>query len=239
MSPQKGTRMTVLVIAAHPDDEVLGCGATMARLLEEGHDVHVLILGEGQTSRSDDRSATPASVLRDLEADARAAAAVLGVTDLTCAGLPDNRFDALALLDVVKIVERQIARVRPQVIYTHHPGDLNVDHGVAFRAVVTATRPVEGAPVVDELYAFEVASSTEWAFARIEPTFRPNVFVDVSPWVERKVQAMECYRSERRQAPHPRSPELVRAAAVRWGAVAGVAAAEPFELIRAFRRRPR
>lgn len=227
--------MTILVIAAHPDDEVLGCGGTIARYAAEGHAVHIGILGEGISSRHTARADAPPDRLQDLQTDAAAAAATLGARSVLSGGLPDNRFDEVSMLDVVKLVEEWITRLRPDVVYTHHPGDLNVDHGVTFRAVLTATRP--GTSTVSDLYAFEVPSSTEWAFQRIEPAFRPSVFVDISSEIEQKITAMECYRSERRSAPHPRSPEMLRAVAERWGAVAGMSAAEPFELIRSLRHR--
>ena len=228
--------MTTLVIAAHPDDEVLGCGGTIARYASEGQDVHIAILGEGVSSRHARRSDAPAGGLLQLQADARAAAAAMGARSVLFGGLPDNRFDQVALLDVIKQVERWIGDVRPDVVYTHHPGDLNVDHGITFRAVLTATRPGASSVAVPDLYAFEVPSSTEWAFQRVEPVFRPSVFVDIAAGLEKKVAAMQCYESERRDAPHPRSPEVLRAAAVRWGSVAGVQAAEAFELIRSVRR---
>jgi LmbE family N-acetylglucosaminyl deacetylase len=173
--------------------------------------------------------------LDDLHACARRAADMVSAKDLCLHGLPDNRFDTLPLLKVVKIVEERIARLRPEVVYTHHGGDLNVDHQVTNRAVLTATRPMAGHPV-RELYTFEVASSTEWAFQRLEPVFRPNVFVDVSRHLETKVRAMAAYQSESRAFPHPRSSEALVAAAARWGSVAGCAAAEAFELIRSVRQ---
>jgi|SRR5450755_732341 len=224
----------VLVIAAHPDDEVLGCGGTAARLVNEGREVHFAILGEGITSRHAQRDAADADQLTRLHRQAHAAAAKVGVKNVHLHNLPDNRLDTVALLDVVKIVEDLVDRIQPQVIYTHHAGDLNVDHGVIHRAVLTATRPIAGQPV-REIYAFEVPSSTEWAFQRIEPTFRPNVFVDISGTIEAKVAAMECYRSEARAFPHPRSSEALRAIATRWGSVVGCAAAEAFELVRSIR----
>lgn len=228
--------MKVLVIAAHPDDEILGCGATAARLVSEGHDVQFAILGEGLTSRTSNREDTDPTLLAKLHEQARAAAAKVGVRSVTLHNFPDNRLDTVPLLDVVKVVEQLVDRVRPEVIYTHHAGDLNVDHGVIHRAVLTATRPLAGQRV-REIYAFEVPSSTEWAFQRIEPAFRPNVFVDVSGTLEAKIAAMQCYDTEARQFPHPRSPEALRAIAKRWGSVAGCGAAEAFELIRAIRPR--
>lgn len=226
--------MKVLVIAAHPDDEVLGCGATAARLVIEGHDVHFAILGEGITSRHRNRADVDPAQVAALHQKAHAAAAKLGVKSLILHKLPDNRLDTVPLLDIVKIIEDLVDRMKPEIIYTHHGGDLNIDHGVIHRAVLTATRPLAGQPV-QEIYAFEVPSATDWAFQRLELSFRPNVFVDVSRTLEAKIAAMACYETEVRQFPHPRSPEALRALAVRWGSVTGFAAAEAFELVRSIR----
>ncbi len=225
--------MTIGIVVAHPDDEVLGCGGTIARVANE-RNVSVLILGEGISSRYDRRDDADVSALGNLTADARVAGGVLGVAAIELAGLPDNRFDNVPLLDVIKQVERWVEKVRPAVIYTHHPGDLNIDHAVTFRAVLTATRPTQGCPV-RELYGFEVSSSTEWAFQRFEPVFRPNVFVHIAEAIEVKIRAVQAYASEIRPFPHPRSPEALRAVARRWGSVVGVDYAEAFELIRAVR----
>jgi LmbE family N-acetylglucosaminyl deacetylase len=226
--------MTVLVIAAHPDDEVLGCGGTIARLARKGHDVYIAILGEGVTSRYQQREQADHALIEALCARSRQVAELLGARDLFLYNLPDNRFDTVPLLDVIKIVEELVVRLQPRVIYTHHGGDLNIDHLVVHRAVLTATRPVAGCPV-REIYAFEVPSSTEWAFEQFYPTFRPNVFVDTSTSLETKVQAMALYESEARPFPHPRSPEALRAIARRWGSAVGVEAAEAFELVRSVR----
>ena len=227
--------MTTLVVAAHPDDEVLGCGATAARLAAHGEDVVLAILGEGAVSRYSNPADADQQEVAALAADSRRAADVLGAKEVRLFGLPDNRFDTVALLDIVKLIEDVIADVSPQCIYTHHGGDLNIDHQMVFKATLAATRPVPGQGVT-ELYAFEVNSSTEWAFQRVHPVFRPSVFVDVSETLDVKVEALEAYSSEIRAFPHPRSPEAVRAAAQRWGSVVGVAAAEAFEPIRVIRR---
>jgi len=224
----------LLVIAAHPDDEVLGCGGTAARLVREGREVHFAIMGEGITSRHEQRDAADKDQLVRLHQQAHAAAGKVGVKHVHLHQLPDNRLDTVPLLEVVKLVEDLVERVEPEVIYTHHAGDLNVDHGIIHRAVLTATRPIPGQPV-REIYAFEVPSSTEWAFQRIEPSFRPNVFVDITQTLDAKVAAMECYETEARKFPHPRSPEALRAIATRWGSVVGCAAAEAFELVRSVR----
>jgi LmbE family N-acetylglucosaminyl deacetylase len=220
----------VLVVAAHPDDEVLGVGGTMARHASEGDVVTVLILGEGAVARD----AATRDEVATLESQARRANAILGVTDVRFAKLPDNRFDRLDLLDIVKAVEAVVSETRPALVYTHHAGDLNVDHRLTAHAVITATRPVPGSPV-REVAAFEVASSTEWAFGQIAGMFTPNAFRDISTTLERKLEALGCYAAEMAPAPHPRSPEVVRAMAVRWGSVAGRMAAEAFEIVRIIR----
>lgn len=228
--------MNVLVIAAHPDDEVLGCGGTMARLAREGHTVYVAILGEGITSRFQERDAADSALLEELHSHCPEAMAILGVEEPFLYSLPDNRFDTLPLLDVVKIVEELIEKTLPEVIYTHHGSDLNVDHQVVHRAVLTATRPI-GEGAVREVYTFEVLSSSEWGFHHSADRFRPQVFTDVSETLDLKCAAMEVYESEARDFPHPRSPEAIRALAKRRGSTAGFAAAEAFELVRALRPR--
>ncbi len=224
---------SLLVIAAHPDDEVLGCGGTISRVSNE-NDVHIGILGEGISSRYDHREAADSTELRRLQNEARSVAKLLGAKSIEFGGFPDNRFDELPLLDLIKHLERWVEELQPHAIYTHHPGDLNIDHQLTFRAVLTATRPMQGRPV-REVYAFEVPSSTEWAFQRFEPAFRANVFVDISATIEIKIQAMQSYTGEVRPFPHPRSPEALRAIAQRWGSAAGVEYAEAFELIRSVR----
>lgn len=222
----------ILVVAAHPDDEVLGCGGTLARQAREGSEVYIAILGEGSTSRQ--RADADASGVAELQAQSLEVAGLLGVREVFHCGLPDNRFDTLPLLDVVRAVEDLIAKVSPEVIYTHHGGDLNIDHVIVNRAVLTAARPLEGQSVRD-IYAFEVPSSTEWAFQRLEQPFRPNAFIDISTTIDSKIEGMEKYTGEVRPFPHPRSPEALRAIAKRWGSVVGTEYAEAFELIRSIR----
>lgn len=228
------TNERILVVAAHPDDEVLGCGATIARLAREGAEVYIAIMGEGITSRYQQREQADRKALETLHDSSRRVAALLGAKDLFMHDLPDNRFDTVPLLDVIKIVEDLVKRLRPQAVYTHHGGDLNIDHAITSRAVLTATRPLAGCPVRD-LLMFEVPSSTEWAFQRYEPVFRPTVFTDVHGTIDAKIKAMELYEGEMRAFPHPRSALALRAIAQRWGSVVGVAYAEAFELVRMIR----
>lgn len=226
--------MNTLIIAAHPDDEVLGCGGTIARLTKEMKNVYVAILGEGITSRYGQREQADQKLIEALGNRSRQVSKLLGVKELFLFNLPDNRFDMVPLLDVIKIIEDMLNKLRPEIIYTHHAGDLNIDHAITHRAVLTATRPVENCPV-KELYTFEVPSSTEWAFSQFKPVFQPNVFVDISATLETKIQAMQIYESEIRHFPHPRSSQALRAIAERWGSGVGLPAAEAFQLARSIK----
>ena len=223
--------MTVLVIAAHPDDEILGCGGTISNLADTGHDVYVAILGEGITSRYTDRETVKSSELEALHSKAQQASDLLGVRELFLYSLPDNRFDTVPLLAVVKVIEGLVDRLQPETVYTQHGGDLNIDHVITYRATLTATRPMRGTSV-KRLYAYPVASSSEWAFGQFAPGFQGSVYVDITANLERKIVAMQLYESEARPFPHPRSPKALRAAAQAYGSQVGVEAAEPFHLVR-------
>jgi N-acetylglucosamine malate deacetylase 1 len=224
---------TALVIAAHPDDEVLGCGATIARLVAEGWAVHVLIVAEGATSRSVKRDTSMHQVeLSDLAKCAEAANNILGSTSIKLHSLPDNRMDGVELLDVVKLIEAEIDRYKPCLVLTHHAGDVNIDHRVLHDAVVTACRPQPQHSVKNLLF-FEVPSSTEWRPAASGMYFAPNYFYDVTAFLEKKLKALHAYTPEMRSFPHPRSIEAVEHLA-RWrGATIGCVAAEAFMLGRA------
>jgi LmbE family N-acetylglucosaminyl deacetylase len=228
--------MKYLVIAAHPDDEILGCGATVAKLAKQGHQVCIAILAEGITSRYSERHSDLQPMVRELRQTTLKVAESIGAVSFPLEGYPDNRMDTIPLLEVAHLAERIIKQVEPQAIYTHHFGDLNIDHQIINRAVLTATRPGAGSISVPDVYTFETPSSTEWAFnAGLGRPFQPNVFVEVTDTLELKLAAMAMYESESRAFPHPRSPEALRAIAMRWGSVAGVEAAEAFELIRSIR----
>ena len=227
-----GSNKKVLVVAAHPDDEVLGCGGTIAQHADTGDQVQVLIVAEGSTSRQQKRDRT--QVQDDLSALAQAAqtaGSILGAAGVELLDLPDNRLDSLDRLDLIKRIEECVDRHRPECVYVHHAGDVNVDHRRLHEAVVTACRPTPG-HVVKRLLSFEVASSTEWQPPGSAPAFQPNWFVDISGQWERKREALLAYSSEMRHWPHARSLEAVEHLA-RWrGAQVGVEAAEAFCLLR-------
>ena len=222
---------TILVIAAHPDDEVLGCGGTIARHAKAGDDVHVVILGEGITSRDDKRiREANKDGLSKLSKAAHQANDILGVKSLVLHDFPDNRMDSLDRLDVIKVVEGFIERFEPDKIYTHHCGDLNIDHRRIHEAVVTACRPMPGNQGVDTILFFEVPSNTEWQPPGSAVPFAPDWFVDISKTLELKLQALLAYESEMRPWPHARSVKAVEHLAGWRGASIGVAAAEAFIL---------
>ncbi len=217
---------TVLVVAAHADDEALGCGGTLAKHVAQGDTVHVVFVADGVTARE---NAAPADLLGRQQATENATR-TLGISTVACLNLPDNRLDSLPLLDVVQPLEAIIRKLAPQIIYTHHYGDLNVDHRIVHQAVMTACRPMPGSPV-REILAFEVISSTEWSSQGLAP-FLPNVFVDISAELEVKMLALEAYRQEMRDPPHSRSLEHVRCLAQHHGFSTGSAAAEAFMAMR-------
>ena len=220
----------MLVVAAHPDDEILGSGATIAKHSQQGDAVHVVILAEGITSRDHrpDREKRQEE-LTALKEAARRANGILGAASVKLHDFPDNRMDSCALLDIVKVVESAVSERHPEVIYTHHAGDLNVDHRRVHEAVVTSGRPSPGYGHRRLLF-FEVASSTEWQTPGSGVIFAPTWYVDVSGTLGLKVKALEAYQSELRPFPHPRSIAAVEHLA-RWrGATVGVPAAEAFVL---------
>ncbi len=226
--------MKALLIAAHPDDEVLGCGGTISKLAAQGHEIHILILANGLTSRSDFDPQRDACALAAHHARAEKAGQLLGAASVKLAGFPDQKMDTLPLLEVTKRIEQEIYFRSPETVFTHHGGDLNMDHVVTYRATLTATRPTSTS-TVKAVYAYEVPSSTEWSFQRFEPKFHPSLFFDISDSLTRKIEAMQIYESETRPFPHPRSPEALESIARKWGSTIGVRAAEAFEVVRELR----
>jgi len=228
---------TVLVVAAHPDDEILGVGGTVARHVAKGDIVYALILGEGQTSRGRHREDIDRNIVDELHKNTLESAKAVGYQEVFFADFPDNRFDHVDLLDIVKEIEQMIERLHPQILYTHYSGDLNIDHQYTARAVLTASRPI-GAYCVEEIYAFETLSSSEWNFDySAQSAFCPNVFIDITDYYYLKEQAMNCYVSELCNFPHPRSLVGMDSLSKTRGMTAGMERAEAFMLVRSVRRR--
>ena len=205
--------MKIAVFAAHPDDETLGAGGTIARLAKEGHEITVVI-----------------AAIRHLEKECRQVCEMLGVKTLLFKQFPDQMFET-EYRHIQITIEAALKDIEPEVVYTHHPGDLNLDHQIIAKTVLTACRPKPGCSVKD-LYQFEVPSSTDWSFGY---TFQPNVFVDISEWLSLKQNAMEIYQGEVQPYPHPRSRRSLSNIAGRWGNMVGLNHAEAFQLVRSIR----
>jgi LmbE family N-acetylglucosaminyl deacetylase len=227
---------SVCVFAAHPDDEVLGCGGTIAKHVERGDIVNVIIFAEGIFSRSNPSSEDPPSSvavekLDMLRKSAVAANQILGVHNLQFLSFPDNRMDSIDRLDIIKAVELYVEEHKPDRIYTHHSSDLNVDHRRLHESVVTATRPIPNS-IKPSILSFEVASSTEWQSPTIGHAFQPNFFSDISSTLEKKTAALGEYLCEMRDWPHARSVQAVQHQAHYRGSQIGTNSAEAFVLLR-------
>jgi LmbE family N-acetylglucosaminyl deacetylase len=219
---------SILILAAHPDDEALGCGGSVAKLASEGAAIHVAFLADGVFSRAGDADEQFQELLIR-RAAAQNACDILGVKSVSFGEFPDNRMDTVALLDISKALEELIAEHQPEMVFTHHAGDVNIDHRRIHEAAVVACRPQKGHPV-KTLLCFEVPSSTEWQLPGSAPVFSPNWFVDISDTLELKLAALDAYAAELRAWPHPRSRQGVEHLAHWRGATVGAVAAEAFML---------
>lgn len=234
MIKQINKKKSILVVAAHPDDEILGCGGTMAVHSQTEDEVFVLILGEGITSRDEKRDKEKrGKEIDNLRMNIEAANRIVGTKKSFAFDFPDNRFDSIPLLDIIKVVEKVKNEVIPDIVYTHHHGDLNIDHRITFQAVLTVFRPLKGEKA-KEIYSFEVPSSSEWSSGRGNH-FIPNHFVDIKTTLKKKINAMKAYKSEIREFPHPRSEAAIAALACVRGIIVGLDCAEAFEVIRQVR----
>jgi LmbE family N-acetylglucosaminyl deacetylase len=218
-----------LVVAAHPDDEILGCGGTVARHVAEGDSVKLLIMTDGVSSRLITKQLDKINRTKAL----KSAAKILGVQNFVQFNLPDNQMDTVPLLEIVKTIEPIIQKERPDIVYTHHAGDLNVDHRKTLAAVLTACRP-QPSLSVRQIYGFEILSSTDWSAPQTNQ-FSPNLFVDISNYLKTKLKALKAYKKEMKPAPHSRSYQHVEILARHRGNSIGFYAAEAFMIIRDLR----
>ncbi len=222
-------KQSVLVVVAHPDDEILGCGGALKKLSLEGHRVDVLFISDGATSRSAP-TADISKLLQSRRGAANKACEIIGVKSISFGDFPDNQLDTVSLLSIVKYIEFYIQEFQPSLIFTHHKGDLNIDHQLVSQAVFVASRPQNNCSV-KTILACEIPSSTEWNFAG-NNVFTPNWFIDITDTLERKCLALEAYKDELRLFPHSRSIEAIRSLASWRGASIGKSAAEAFMLCR-------
>ena len=217
----------VLVIAAHADDDVIGCAGTIARHIEKGDIVNVAFMTDGVSSRKGGATKQEITARKNCAVQT---SIILGTKEPTFFDFPDNRMDSVDFLDIIQSIEDLIIKKKPTIIYTHFSGDLNVDHHLTHRAVLTACRPQSNSTVT-EIYCFEVLSSTEWNSVT-SPHFIPNVFVNISDYWDRKLEVLKVYERELRESPHSRSYQCLKALSVYRGETNGFDFAEAFVLER-------
>jgi LmbE family N-acetylglucosaminyl deacetylase len=232
--------MKILIIVAHPDDEVLGMGGTIAKHSKNGDDVTIAYLTTGITSRrsSDYNNSSSYNFSKNdlqrskkqiskLQLDAKKSCNILGVKKTIFFDYPDNELDSIQLLKIIKTIEKIISKEKPNIVYTSHDKDLNIDHRITSKATLIACRSNPSS--IKEIFCFEIYSSTEWTFSY---DFKPNYFVDIEKELGSKINAMKKYENELKKFPHPRSLENIENSAKRWGTICGFHAAEAFEIIR-------
>lgn len=217
--------MKVLIIAPHMDDEVLGCGGTIAKHVNQGHTVSVCVVANRAYGHKYDDE------LIAVEKQAvKAAKEILGYKRLIFLDLPDEQLDS-KLIEVIVPLEALLLEIKPDIVYVNHRGDVNQDHQAVFKAAMVACRPIS-AHQVHKILAYEIPSSTDQSPPFEEVTFIPNYYVDITPFLEKKIQALSCYQREARLFPHPRSPEGISIYAQKRGMEIGFQAAEAFAVIR-------
>jgi N-acetylglucosamine malate deacetylase 1 len=223
--------MNVLAVVAHPDDELIGCGGTLRKLVDEGHQTYTCVLSASADAR---HNRPDIARLREVEAES---ARMVGIAASVHHEYPNIQFNVVPHLDMVRSIEEAILRFRPEWVFTHHPGDLNVDHRVCYEATTAAVmlpqRLSRDVPptLIKKVFLFEIPSSTDWAHAP-QVSFRPNAFFDVSTTFQTKMAALRHFEGALKPHPHSRSEENIMALARLRGAQVGIELAEAFCLVR-------
>ena len=220
----------VLVIAAHPDDEVLGVGGTVAKLTAQGVECHLLIVTDGSSAQYQDMDDLQA-IIDAKKLETKGCVDILGFKSIHYGELPDMRLDTTPHIQINQVIEKVIDKIQPDTVFTHFWGDVNCDHQNVYKSTLVAVRPLMG-QVVKELYCYRVPSSTEWTPNKADTMFMPNYFVDIEQFAEQKYKAFACYYTELREYPHPRSVQYLRETDKAAGLRVGMLAAEEFILLR-------
>ena len=221
----------ILVVAAHPDDEILGCGATLLKSAAKGHKIKTIIVSEGVSSRFDKDSITQTKQLKKRIESSKKAQSFIKGSEIIYLNLPDQKLDTISLLSIIKKIEVEIKKFNPEIIYTHHHGDLNLDHRIVNNATITACRPTPNCNI-KKIFTFEIPSSTDWQAQGNAMHFEPNYFNDISKFLSQKIKILNKYKFEMRKWPHSRSFENIKYLAKTRGASVGCEAAEAFVLVR-------
>ena len=216
----------ILVVASHPDDEVLGCGGTLYNLKKRGAKISALFLSDGESSRKHSKMN---KLIMDRKKQAVQAGKILGIKKMIFGNFPDNSMDTIPILKIIQFIEKQIKIIKPDVIFTHFESDLNVDHQITSKATITACRPTRNQTVKSILF-FEILSSSEWNISIKNKSFKPNYFVDIKKSIRFKLKALRHYKREMRKWPHPRSIEGVKLLSKTRGSTVGLSHAEAFIL---------
>tara|TARA_B100000686_G_C16594727_1_gene865334 strand:+ start:277 stop:963 length:687 start_codon:yes stop_codon:yes gene_type:complete len=216
----------ILVVASHPDDEVLGCGGTLYNLKKKGAKISALFLSDGESSRKHPKIDR---LILDRKKQAIKAGKILGIKKIVFGNFPDNSMDTVPILKIIQFIEKQIKIIKPDSVFTHFESDLNVDHQITSKAVITACRPIKNHSVKSILF-FEILSSSEWNISQKNKSFKPNYFVDIKKSIKFKLQALKHYKREMRKWPHPRSIEGVKLLSKTRGSSVGLSNAEAFIL---------
>ena len=216
----------ILVVASHPDDEVLGCGGTLYNLKKKGAKISALFLSDGESSRKHSKIN---KLIEDRKKQAVQAGKILGIKKMIFGNFPDNSMDTIPILKIIQFIEKQIKKIKPDTIFTHFESDLNIDHQITSKSVITACRPIKNLSVKSILF-FEILSSSEWNISIKNKSFIPNYFVDIKKSLKFKLKALKCYKREMRKWPHPRSLEGVKLLSKTRGSSVGLSNAEAFIL---------
>jgi len=216
----------VLVVASHPDDEVLGCGGTLYNLKKNGAKISGLFLSDGESSR---KHLKINKLILNRKKQAIKAGKIIGIKKSIFGNFPDNSMDSVPLLKIIQFIEKQIKIIKPDAIFTHFESDLNIDHQITNKAVVTACRPTKNQTVKSILF-FEILSSSEWNISSKNKSFKPNYFVDIINSIRFKIKALKYYKRELKKWPHPRSVEGVKLLSKTRGSSVGLSNAEAFIL---------
>lgn len=214
----------ILVVCAHPDDETLGLGGTIALHVKNGAKVFVLMFTDGESARNDSNK----KILQRQE-QAKRACSFLGVHDLKFLNYSDQKLDTIPIIDLARKIESVIEKFKPTIVYTHYWGDVNQDHKKVYEATLIATRPTPSS-LIKNLICYETPSSTEWG--SYHEKFTPNLFIDIENVLDKKLKALQQYKTQMRSYPHPRSKHAIINRSIYWGSVNGVKYAEAFVSVR-------